>query len=114
LGLIIVVGHWLLMATTEWMMLLLFPIFCWTGRLNGLCCYYHSSFYHHVVTYHVLFLPIWRCFTIGFRFFLLHPSSTNELCALFQESFRMLHPWRAKDVTCVVPVSLSLLRAWSS
>jgi hypothetical protein len=28
LGLIIVVGHWLLMATTEWMMLLLFPIFC--------------------------------------------------------------------------------------
>jgi hypothetical protein len=36
---------------------------------------------------------------------LLHPSSTNELCALFQESFLILHPWRAKDVTCVVPGS---------
>jgi hypothetical protein len=69
------------------------------------------------IYYHVLILSIWRCFTIGFRYFflcVLHPCSTNELCALFQESFRVLHPWRAKDVACVVPVSLSLLRAWSS
>jgi hypothetical protein len=28
LGLITVAEHWLLMATTEWMMLLLFPMFC--------------------------------------------------------------------------------------